>query len=87
MTENSVQTRVLKIIVNSLNISEDKEKTLTDDSHFINDLNADSLDVVDMIMALEEEFSIEIPDEEAQKIENIGVAIKHIEDHLKSKEA
>lgn len=54
---------------------------IKEDSKFIEDLGADSLDVVELVMALEEEFDIEIPDEDAEKILTVGDAIKYIQDH------
>ncbi|GAA7260460.1 acyl carrier protein [Helicobacter pylori] len=54
---------------------------VTPEAEFVNDLGADSLDVVELIMALEEKFSIEIPDEQAEKIVNVGDVVKYIEDN------
>jgi acyl carrier protein len=54
---------------------------IKEDSKFIEDLGADSLDVVELVMALEEKFDIEIPDEDAEKILTVGDAIKYVEDH------
>ena len=65
-----------KIIVDNLGVDEDK---ITPNSNFIDDLGADSLDTVELIMAFEEEFNIEIPDEEAEKIQTVGDAIDYIE--------
>jgi len=59
---------------------------IKDDASFVNDLGADSLDTVELVMALEEEFEIEIPDEQAEKISTIQEAVDHIESHLKEKE-
>ena len=65
-----------KIIVDNLGVDEDN---ITPNSNFIDDLGADSLDTVELIMAFEEEFNIEIPDEEAEKIQTVGDAIDYIE--------
>ncbi|GHV58546.1 acyl carrier protein [Campylobacterota bacterium] len=67
---------VKAIVVEQLNVNEDEVK---EDSKFVEDLGADSLDVVELVMALEEKFDVEIPDEDAEKIQNVGDAIKYIE--------
>ena len=72
----SVAEKVKKIVVDQLAVPEEQ---VTEDARFIEDLNADSLDIVELIMALEEEFSAEIPDEEAEKLKTVGDAIKYIE--------
>ena len=64
-------------------ISCSKCLTLSDDASFVDDLGADSLDTVELVMALEDEFELEIPDEEAEKITTIKEAIDYIESHLK----
>ncbi|MFC3847966.1 acyl carrier protein [Helicobacter baculiformis] len=66
------------VIVEQLNVSASQ---VTEEADFIKDLNADSLDVVELIMALEEKFGIDIPDEEAEKIKTVGDVIKFIEEH------
>ena len=71
--------RVKKIIVNHLGISEDK---IQDNSKFIEDLGADSLDTVELIMQFEEEFNIEIPDEDAETIVTVGKAVDYIDSKL-----
>ena len=68
--------RVKKIIVSQLNVSEEQ---VTPEASFIDDLGADSLDTVELVMAFEEEFNIEIPDDIAEKITTIKEAIEHIE--------
>ena len=73
---STVAEKVKKIVVDQLAVSEDQ---VTEDARFIEDLNADSLDIVELIIALEEEFSAEIPDEEAEKLKTVGDAIKYIE--------
>ncbi|WP_104695865.1 acyl carrier protein [Helicobacter salomonis] len=65
------------VIVEQLNVSASQ---VTEEADFIKDLNADSLDVVELIMALEEKFGIDIPDEEAEKIKTVGDVIKFIEE-------
>jgi len=71
----SVEERVKKIIVEQLGVDESQ---VTDDASFIDDLGADSLDTVELIMALEEEFDMEVPDEEAEKISTVRGAIEYI---------
>jgi acyl carrier protein len=75
----SVEERVKKIIADQLGV---KEEDITDDSSFVDDLGADSLDTVELVMALEEEFNCEIPDEEAEKITTVKAAISYINDHM-----
>jgi acyl carrier protein len=73
--------RVQKIVADKL----DKDQNeVTVEAEFMKDLNADSLDVVELIMALEEEFEIDIPDEEAEKIKTVGDAVRYIEEKSKS---
>ncbi len=67
--------RIKKIIVDQLGVDESK---ITENSSFIDDLGADSLDIVELIMAFEEEFDMEIPDEDAEKIKTVGDAIKYL---------
>ncbi|WP_458700016.1 acyl carrier protein [Sulfurospirillum sp. 1307] len=69
---------VKEVVVEQLNVSPDEIK---EDSKFVEDLGADSLDVVELVMALEEKFDIEIPDSDAEKIVTVGDAIKYVEDH------
>ena len=70
--------KVKSIIVDQLGVEED---AVNEDASFIEDLGADSLDTVELVMALEEEFNIEISDEDAEKITNVGEAIQYIEKH------
>jgi acyl carrier protein len=72
---NDVLERVKKIVIEQLGVKEDEVKS---DSSFVDDLGADSLDTVELVMALEEEFEIEIPDEEAEKITTIQQAVDYI---------
>ena len=73
--------RVKKIVVEHLNVDADK---VTDSASFIEDLGADSLDTVELVMAFEEEFGIEIPDDAAEKIQTVGYAIGFIKSNAKS---
>ncbi len=75
-----VADRVKKIIVDQLGANPEQ---VTPEASFIDDLGADSLDTVELVMALEEEFDIEIPDEDAEKIATVGHAIEYIEGHAK----
>ena len=74
--------RVKKIVVEHLGVEADK---VTEDASFIDDLGADSLDIVELVMAFEEEFGIEIPDEDAEKITRVKEAVEYIESHAKGK--
>ena len=76
MSVENVLERVKNIIVEQLGVEADQVKP---EAQFVNDLGADSLDTVELIMALEEEFDIEIPDEKAEKIKTVGEAIDYIE--------
>ena len=76
----TVAEKVKKMIVEQLEVNESE---VVPEAKFIDDLGADSLDIVGLVMALEDEYGIEIPDEDAEKIETVGDAIKYIEGHLK----
>lgn len=78
--EKSIEQRVKDIIVEQLGVNVDQ---VTPDAKFIEDLGADSLDTVELIMALEEEFGIEVPDEEAEKLQSVGDVVKYIEENQK----
>jgi acyl carrier protein len=78
----TVVEKVKKMIVDQLGVSESE---VIPEAKFVDDLGADSLDIVELIMALEDEYGIEIPDEDAEKIETVGDAIKYIEEHLAEK--
>lgn len=74
------QDRVKEIIVEQLGVSPEQVKP---EGRFIDDLGADSLDTVELIMALEEEFNVEIPDEEAEKMVTVGDAMSYLKEHVK----
>lgn len=76
----TIEQRVKNIIVEQLGV---KEEEVTLDASFVDDLGADSLDTVELVMALEEEFEMEIPDEEAEKITTVKQAMDYIEANLK----
>ncbi|HRY48672.1 MAG TPA: acyl carrier protein [Candidatus Paceibacterota bacterium] len=78
--EKTIEQRVKDIIVEQLGVNADQ---VTADAKFIEDLGADSLDTVELIMALEEEFGLEVPDEEADKLQSVGDVIKYIEENQK----
>ena len=80
MSESNAD-RVKKIIVSQLNVSEEQ---VLPEASFIDDLGADSLDQVELVMALEEEFNAEIPEEEAEKLQTVGAVIAYVESNLSS---
>jgi acyl carrier protein len=75
---SDVRSKVVGIIVDKLGV---EESEVTNEASFTNDLGADSLDTVELIMEFEKEFNISIPDEEAEKIETVGNAVSYIEEH------
>jgi acyl carrier protein len=77
-TQQNIREKVLDIICEQLGTSRDK---VTDQTSFINDLGADSLDTVELVMEFEDEFDLNIPDEDAEKIQTVGDAVKYIEGH------
>lgn len=77
-----IERKVIEIICEQLSV---EESEVTRDASFVETLNADSLDIVELIMAFEEVFSIEIPDDEAEKIKTVDHSIKYIEAHTKKK--
>ena len=79
---SDVAERVKKIVVEHLGVEAAK---VVEGAHFIEDLGADSLDTVELVMAFEEEFGIEIPDEDAEKITRVKEAVEYIESHAKTK--
>ena len=80
MAEKSIEQRVKDIIVEQLGVNADQ---VTPDAKFIEDLGADSLDTVELVMALEEHFGVEIPDEDAEKLRTVQDAIGYIDKHAK----
>ena len=80
MTATNVETKVKGIIAEQLGVSEEEIKIT---SSFIEDLGADSLDIVELVMAMEEEFEVEIPDEEAETIKTVQDAVNYINTHTK----
>ncbi|MBI4055618.1 MAG: acyl carrier protein [Elusimicrobia bacterium] len=80
MATINVEEKVKGIIVEQLGVD---AAEVAPQAHFVNDLGADSLDTVELVMALEEEFDMEIPDEEAEKIQTVGQAIEYIKTHAK----
>jgi acyl carrier protein len=80
MAEGSVEEKVKQIIVDELGVD---EAEVTANARFIDDLGADSLDTVELVMRFEEEFNIEIPDEAAEKIASVRDAVEYIEKHAK----
>ncbi len=79
MSSDSIFESVKSILVDQLNIAED---TVQMDSLFVDDLNADSLDMVELVMAMEQEFNISIPDEEAERIKTVGDAVEFIKSKM-----
>lgn len=73
------QQKVIDLIVDQLGVDADN---VTPEAHFIDDLGADSLDTVELVMAFEEEFDIEIPDDDAEKLETVGNAIEYLNKRL-----
>jgi acyl carrier protein len=80
MATTSVEQKVKSIIAEQLGVGEDEIKP---ESSFIEDLGADSLDIVELVMAMEEEFEVEIPDEEAEHIKTVGDAVNYVNTHKK----
>lgn len=78
MSEKSVEEKVRDIIVDQLGVNAEQ---VVSSARFIEDLGADSLDTVELVMAFEEEFSIEVPDEEAEKLQSVGDVVKYVEEH------
>ena len=78
MEHEEIFDKVKEVIVDQLNVEEDD---VTEDAAFVDDLGADSLDIVELVMALEEEFGISIPDEQAEKIKTVGDAVSYISEN------
>ena len=79
MSSEEIFEKVKKIIVEQLGVA---ETSITMEASFIDDLGADSLDIVELIMALEEEFDMEIPDSDAEKVVTVGDVVDYIKDHV-----
>lgn len=73
-----IEARVREIIINELGVEPEK---VTDDASFVEDLGADSLDTVELVMAFEEEFGLDIPDEDAEQMRTVGDAIKYLKEN------
>ena len=80
MSDKPIDQRVKDIVVEQLGV---KPEQVTPQAKFIEDLGADSLDTVELVMALEEEFGIEVPDEQAEKLQSVGDVIKYVEEAQK----
>ncbi len=78
MSEKSIEEKVRDIIVDQLGVNAEQ---VLKEARFIEDLGADSLDTVELVMAFEEEFSIEVPDEEAEKLQTVGDVVTYVEEH------
>ena len=78
MTDGTTFERLKKLVVEQLGVDEEE---VTPQSSFVEDLNADSLDLVELIMSLEEEFGMEISDEDAERIQKVSDAVEYIEEH------
>ncbi|MBK8038914.1 MAG: acyl carrier protein [Verrucomicrobiaceae bacterium] len=75
---DNIQDKVKDIIVEQLGVNPEQ---VTQEAKFIEDLGADSLDTVELVMAFEEEFGIDVPDEEAEKLQSVGDVVRYVEDH------
>jgi len=75
----TAEERLKKLIADQLSVN---EEDITPDAHFIEDLNADSLDLVELVMAIEEEFGVKIPDEDVDKIQTVQDAIDYLREHI-----
>ena len=80
MADSNISDKVRDIIVEQLGVNPEQ---VTPTASFIEDLGADSLDIVELVMAFEEEFSVEVPDEDAEKLQTVGDVIKYIEERAK----
>src|SRR5215212_10240373 len=83
MSEKSIEEKVKDIIVEQLGVNPEQ---VTPTASFIEDLGADSLDTVELVMAFEEEFSVEVPDEDAEKLQTVGDVIKYIDERAKQQQ-
>jgi len=81
MADKTIEEKVKDIIVEQLGVNPEQ---VTPQASFIEDLGADSLDIVELVMAFEEEFSVEVPDEDAEKLQTVGDVINYIKERAKS---
>lgn len=81
-TVTEIEEKVIQVVSEQLSVDKGEVKR---DTSFVNDLNADSLDIVELVMELEDEFDLTIPDEEAEKLNTVGEAVDYIQKHLESK--
>ncbi len=79
MDHDEIFDKVKEVIVDQLSVEEDD---ITEDASFVDDLGADSLDIVELVMALEEQFGVSIPDEQAEKIKTVGDAVSFISENV-----
>ena len=79
MDEAEIQDKVISIVAEQMGVDQGE---ITRDTNFVNDLNADSLDTVELVMEFEDEFETSIPDEQAEKIQTVGQAIDFIKEHM-----
>ena len=78
MASDDIAKKVIGMVAERMDVDEEK---ITNESHFVNDMQADSLDLAELVIDMEEEFGVQISDEDAQKLETVGQAIKYIEEH------
>ncbi len=83
MSDEQIRQKVVDIVCEHLAVNKDQ---VTDKTSFIEDIGADSLDIVELVMELEEEFDIQIPDDQAEKIKTVGEAVDYIEKAIKDKQ-
>jgi acyl carrier protein len=83
-TGESIEQKVIQIVAEQMSVD---KATITRNTSFVNDLNADSLDTVELVMELEDEFDLTIPDDEAEKMKTVGEAIDYIKKQLEAKSA
>ena len=81
-TVTEIEEKVIQVVSEQLSVDKGEVKR---DTSFVNDLNADSLDIVELVMELEDEFDLTIPDEEAEKLNTVGEAVDYIQKHLEDK--
>ncbi len=82
LSKEEIREKVVKIVSEQMGVDEGE---ITDDTSFVNDLNADSLDTVELVMEFEDQFELSIPDEEAEKIQTVGDAVEYIHKHQGNK--